>query len=283
MRKVIKPSRRTEDLASLVRRHGLNTVCQSARCPNKHECYAAGTATFLILGDTCSRDCAFCAVRAGTPAPADEGEAARVAAAATEMGLDYVVVTSVTRDDLADGGAAAFAAVTSALNETGVKVELLVPDFAGSVQSLNTVLASRPDVIGHNLETVPRLYPQVRPAADYTRSLELLRRVKEEAPAIITKSGLMLGMGEEEREVLAVLREMRDAKCNILTLGQYLQPTAQHHPVERELAEEEFASYRAEALALGFRAVAAGGFVRSSYRAVEMWERVRNHRDIRRR
>ncbi len=272
LRKLIKPSETADRIQALLQQHQLHTVCQSARCPNKHECYGAGTATFLILGDVCTRGCSFCSVTSGTPSPPDPDEPARLAAAADEMGLAYAVITSVTRDDLADGGAAHFAAVVKALRKARIQVELLIPDFAGSAEALKTVLASRPDVLGHNLETVPRLYADVRPGADYQRSLELLKRAKELSPAIKTKSGIMLGMGEEREEVLSVLRDMRYAKCDILTLGQYLQPTGDHHRVERELPPEEFEAYREAGLQMGFRAAAAGTFVRSSYRARETYE-----------
>jgi len=262
--------RRYGALRALLAEQGLHTVCRSARCPNIGECFGRGTATFLILGDRCTRNCRFCAVAPGTPSEPDPGEAARVAAAAAELGLRYVVVTSVTRDDLPDGGAAQFARTISALRARipGCRVEVLVPDFRGDAEALETVLQAAPDVLAHNIETVRRLYPRVRPGADYERSLALLRRSSRRG--VITKSGLMLGLGEEEDEVLAALHDLRGAGCSILALGQYLQPTREHLPVERFVPPAEFAAWSDRARALGFRHVAAGPLVRSSYLA-EAW------------
>jgi len=247
----------------------LHTVCDEARCPNRQECFSRGTATFMILGDTCTRRCRFCAVNQGTPRPPDPDEAGRVAAAAAGMGLSHVVVTSVTRDDLPDGGAGLFAATLRALRARlpASRVELLVPDFAGDEEALETVLAAGPDVLNHNLETVARLYGAVRPGADYGRSLALLRRVAEAFPGITVKSGLMLGLGERSEEVAGALRDLRAAGCTVLTFGQYLPPTGVSLPVARYLPPEEFDRWRDAALDLGFAAVASGPFVRSSYRA----------------
>ena len=247
----------------------LHTVCDEARCPNRQECFTRGTATFLILGDTCTRRCRFCAVSQGTPGPPDPGEPGRVATAAARMGLAHVVVTSVTRDDLSDGGAGLFTATLLALRAAlpAARVELLVPDFAGDEASLASVLAARPDVLNHNLETVARLYGAVRPGADYGRSLALLRRAAESVPTVVVKSGLMLGLGEEPGEVAAALKDLRAAGCTALTLGQYLPPTAASLPAARFLPPEAFERWREIALALGFAAVASGPFVRSSYRA----------------
>jgi len=250
----------------------LHTVCQEARCPNLWECYARNTATFLILGDRCTRDCRFCAVGHGAPAPPDPGEPDRVARAAAEMGLAYVVLTSVTRDDLADGGAAHFAATIAAVRRRlpRARVEVLIPDFQGNLEALAAVIAAGPDVINHNVETVPRLYPRVRPQADYRRSLQLLARVA--ASGIPAKSGLMLGLGEDEGEVCTVLEDLRAAGCRILTLGQYLQPTPAHLPVVSWVTPEGFEAWRRRALALGFDEVAAAPLVRSSYHADECFQ-----------
>ena len=251
------------------REQGLHSVCRSAACPNQGECWSNGTATFMILGERCTRDCAFCNVPPGTPLPPDPEEAKKVARAVAELGLRHAVITSVTRDDLADGGAAAFAAVTAAIRAEAphCRIELLIPDLAGDTQALATILAAAPDLLGHNLETVPRLYPEARQGADYRRSLALLRAARSLAPAIPTKSGLMLGLGESREELLAVARELRDVDCAYLTLGQYLAPTRRHHPVVRFVPPEEFADLRQEVLALGFAHVEAGPLVRSSYHA----------------
>jgi lipoic acid synthetase len=247
----------------------LPTVCESARCPNRGECFSHHTATFLILGDVCTRGCAFCAVKKGRPLPFKEDEPQRLARAVSELGLRYVVITSVTRDDLPDGGVAHYAQVVGALREycPGVRVELLVPDFAGSKAAVATVLAAAPDILAHNLETVPRLYPQVRRGADYRRSLKVLQQAKQLSPKIITKSGLMLGLGEESPEAEEVLKDLRQVDCDMLTLGQYLSPSLHHVPVVRYANQEEFASWQRQALNLGFKSVAAGALVRNSYKA----------------
>lgn len=251
------------------REQGLHSVCRSAACPNQGECWSQGTATFMILGERCTRDCAFCNVSAGTPLPPDPAEAAKVATAVAELGLRHAVITSVTRDDLADGGAAAFAAVTTAIRAAapGCRIELLIPDLAGDEAALATILAAAPDLLGHNLETVPRLYPAARQGADYQRSLGLLAAARRLAPGIPTKSGLMLGLGETRPELLAVARDLRGADCAYLTLGQYLAPTRHHHPVVRYVPPDEFADLRAELLTLGFSHIEAGPLVRSSYHA----------------
>ena len=252
----------------------LHTVCQEAKCPNIWECYAQQTATFLIMGSRCTRNCRFCSVAPGPPEPLDPQEPARVAEAAARMGLKYAVVTSVTRDDLPDGGAAHFAATIRELRRLipGTRVEVLIPDFQGDRSALLTVLAARPDVLNHNIESVPRLYPQVRPQADYLRSLALLKRAREFDSGIATKSGLMLGLGEEAQEVRRSLQDLRAADCRILTLGQYLQPSPEHLPVIRYVTPEEFKDWRTSALQMGFAEVASGPFVRSSYHAGESFE-----------
>jgi len=248
---------------------GLHTVCQEARCPNSGECFSRGTATFLILGEVCTRRCRFCAVTQGTPGLPDPEEPHRLAEAAARLALDYVVITSVTRDDLADGGAGAFAAAIRAVRERlpVARIEVLIPDFKGAAAALGEVLAARPDVLNHNLETVARLYPEARPQADYARSLELLGRVRRAGFGIAVKSGLMLGLGETPAEVTAALGDLYDAGCRLLTLGQYIQPRRESLSVARYIPPEEFDAWEKSALAMGFDCVASGPFVRSSYHA----------------
>ncbi|MDR1625092.1 MAG: lipoyl synthase [Spirochaetia bacterium] len=256
----------------LLSRYALNTVCKEANCPNRMECYGSRTATFMILGALCSRDCAFCNVAHGPPQPPDGGEALRVASAAKELGLGYAVITSVTRDDLPDGGAGHFARVIRELKNTlaGIVVEALVPDFQGSGEALETVLGAGVDVLNHNVETVPRLYPAVRPQALYPRSLGLLERAGKTAGGVRTKSGLMVGLGETAEEIREVIRDLKNVGCDFLTIGQYLAPSASHYPVAEYIHPARFEEYRRYALSLGFSGVASGPFVRSSYRAAEM-------------
>ena len=256
------------------REQGLHSVCRSAACPNQGECWSRGTATFMILGDRCSRNCSFCNVGHGPAAPPDPAEPQAVAAAVAELGLRHAVITAVTRDDLPDGGAAHFAAVTAAIRSAapGCRIELLIPDLRGDRAALQTILAAAPQILGHNLETVPRLYPLARAGADYRRSLALLAAVRDHAAAIPAKSGLMLGLGEERAEILETLADLRQAGVAMLTLGQYLQPTRAHLPVARYLPPEEFTELRAAALSMGFARVAAGPLVRSSYHAAELYE-----------
>ena len=252
----------------------LNTVCEEARCPNAGECFSRGTATFLILGNLCTRNCRFCAIEHGPSEKPDPDEPYNVAKAVQRLGLNYVVITSVTRDDLPDGGAGYFAKTISEIRKRvpGVCIEILVPDFKGSTEAIKTVVESHPDVINHNIETVPRLYPGARPQADYYRSLSLLELVQQYAPYIITKSGLMLGLGEFSGEVREVMRDLLDVNCSVLTLGQYLQPTGNHLPVRRFITPEQFDWWRDEALKMGFKGVASGPFVRSSYNAEELYK-----------
>ena len=256
---------------------GLHTICQSALCPNIGKCFTSGTATFLILGDVCTRHCTFCAVKKGRPAPVDETEPEHLLEAVNNLKLTYVVITSVTRDDLPDGGANQFARTVTQLRENAadIIVEVLVPDFRGSRESIRTVVESGPQVINHNLETVPRLYPEVRPGADYARSLELLYTVKKLNSAIVTKSGLMLGLGEARNEIIEVMSDLREAECDLLTIGQYLQPSARHHPVFRFIPPGEFAEYETIGREMGFAGVASSPLVRSSYRAAELYEKAR--------
>jgi lipoic acid synthetase len=255
------------EIRSLIRQHRLHTVCSSAACPNRTECWNAGTATFMLLGDVCTRGCGFCNVRTGLPAAPDFDEPERVAAAVALLDLSYAVITSVTRDDLADGGAGIFAATITAVRKQSpeCRVEVLIPDFQGSEEALETVLSAGPDVLNHNLETVLSLYGRVRPLADYQRSLQLLKRAKSRG--FITKTGIMLGLGEGTDELRSVLRDLRRIDCDLLTLGQYLQPNKKALPVMKYYRPDEFEGLRAEGLALGFRQVAAGPLVRSSYHA----------------
>jgi lipoyl synthase len=253
-------------VAKLMHDLALNTVCQEARCPNIFECWGAGTATFMVLGEICTRRCTFCAVSRGTPSAADPDEPRRVAEAVEKMGVRHAVITMVNRDDMPDGGAEHIAQTARAVRErTGAAVELLISDLEGNRQALRAVVASRPEVLAHNIETVPRLYPQVRPVAKYDRSLQVLRWAHEEG--MLTKSSLMLGLGETEDEIMAVARDLRDAGVSIFTMGQYLAPTERHHPVRRYYRPEEFAELGKEALSLGFQHVESAPLVRSSYMA----------------
>lgn len=261
------------ELKGVLRSHGLSTVCEEARCPNKAECFSKPTATFMILGDSCTRDCGFCSVKSAPPLPPDRDEPRRVAEAASKMGLKYVVVTSVTRDDLPDGGAGQFAEtireIKKHLPEAGV--EVLTPDFGGSKDALFKVLSAGPRVFNHNVETVPRLYATVRPQADYNRSIGLLRHLKELSPETNTKSGLMLGLGETAGEVLEVFKDLRDAGCDLLTVGQYLRPAKKNLPVVEYIEPDFFEALREKALGMGFKSVASGPLVRSSMNAEEMY------------
>jgi len=257
---------------------GLHTICESARCPNIGGCFSRRTAAFLILGDVCTRNCTFCAVKKGVPAPVDKDEPQRLLEAVERLDLSYVVITSVTRDDLADGGAAQFASVINLLHQSrSITVEVLIPDFLGSTDSLKLVVAARPEVINHNVETVPRLYPEVRPGADYSRSVELLSMVKRLNQGIVTKSGLMLGLGEAREEVIEVMSDLREAGCDLLTIGQYLQPSPKHHPVVRFVPPEEFSQYEQIGRDMGFADVASAPLVRSSFRAAELYAKVREN------
>ena len=262
------------EVRELIEAGKLHTVCQEAKCPNIWECYSHRTATFLILGERCTRNCRFCSVAPGLPGPLDLDEPGRVAEAVERMGLKYAVVTSVTRDDLPDGGAAHFAATIGEIRRRvpEAEIEVLIPDFQGDRAALETVLRARPDVLNHNIETVPRLYSRVRPRADYRRSLELLRRAGESAPLIPTKSGLMLGLGERPEEIRQTLQDLREVGCRILTLGQYLQPSPAHLPVESYVPPEDFENWRKTALDLGFSEVASAPFVRSSYHAQKSFQ-----------
>ena len=263
-----------------VRELGLHTVCQEAQCPNLGECWAHKTATFMLLGDTCTRNCSFCAVAHGRPQPVDSTEPDRVAQAVARLGLVHVVVTSVDRDDLPDGGAAHFAATVWAIKAAApaTRVEVLVPDFQGDLEAVTTVVAAPVDVFNHNVETVPRLYRRIRPGANFEHSVELLRRVKAESPHVFTKSGLMLGLGEEWGEVLEVLDALRAADVDFVTIGQYLRPSPRHAEVVRYWTPEQFDELRDAATERGFLMVSASPMTRSSYHADEDFERLRVRR-----
>ena len=263
------------DLKGLIDRLRLHTVCESAACPNVGECWNQRTATFMILGNVCTRRCGFCAVQKGAPLPVDYDEPERVAEAVEAMGLKFAVITSVNRDDREDGGAELFAMVIQAIRRRipGCGVEILIPDFQGNLTAVETVMAARPDVLNHNTETVPRLYRQVRLGARYERSLDVLAHAKQCAPATPTKSGLMLGLGETAAEVLQVMRDLRDHQVDILTIGQYLRPSAKHLPIVRYVSPEEFDEFRREGRAMGFGHVESGPLVRSSYHASDAAQR----------
>ena len=285
MRQVINPAGRLPEwirvrvhegedykqLKQLVREQRLHTVCEEARCPNIFDCWNRRTATFMILGDTCTRACRFCAVTSGRPMELDLGEPLRVAESVAQLGLRHAVITSVDRDDLRDGGAGTFARTIRAIRRRspGTTVEVLTPDFQGDRDAIRTVVEAGPDIFNHNTETVPRLYARIRPKAVYANSLALLAYVKELRPDMVTKSGVMVGLGETAEELLAVFKDMRAHRIDVLTVGQYLRPSAKHAPVERYYRPEEFVELKAAALAMGFGHVESGALVRSSYHADE--------------
>ncbi len=259
-----------QEIKGLLRSYALHTVCEEARCPNIGECFQKRTATFLILGDRCTRNCRFCAVKKEAPLSLDSQEPENVARAVKKLGLRYVVITSVTRDDLPDGGAEQFAQTIREIrrvNGEEIRVEVLIPDFKGSLLSLKKMIEAKPDVLNHNLETVSHLYPQVRPQADYERSLELLKRGKELNSSIYTKSGLMVGLGESSEEVIETMKDLREVQCDILTIGQYLRPSSQHLVVKEFVTPERFKKYEEIGQSLGFSYIASSPFVRSSYQA----------------
>ena len=253
-------------------------MCESAQCPNQGKCFAEGTATFLLLGNRCTRNCSFCAVKHGSPQPVDEEEPYRISQAVKILKLDHVVLTSVTRDDLPDGGASQFVKTIKIVREEnlGVTIEVLIPDFKDSEDALKSILSERPEVVNHNLETVPRLYPKVRPQADYQRSLGLLKRVKEYQVQCFTKSGLMVGLGENYEEVIVTMGELRNVGCDFLTIGQYLRPSFNHHPIIRHVGQEEFESYKEIGEKMGFKAIFSSRFVRSSFLAGEFFKKALN-------
>jgi len=273
IKKKIPPPGALKEMKELLRSLSLHTVCEEASCPNIGECFSQRTATFMILGDRCTRSCGFCGVRKGNPASPDPEEPGNIARAVRKLHLEYVVVTSPARDDLTDGGASHFALIIKEIKKLAhrIKVEVLVPDFNGSLSSLKRVIEAGPYVLNHNLETVPRLYPQVRPEADYLRSLELLRESKKLDSGIYTKSGLMVGLGENDKEVTQVMKDLRGVGCNILTIGQYLRPSSQNVPVREYVPPEKFKEYEETGKSLGFLSLASSPFVRSSYHAKEIW------------
>ena len=265
------PTRPALQTHEILNRFRLNTVCESALCPNRSECYSRNTATFMILGNVCTRRCGFCAIESGRPEPVEADEPQRVARAAEELGLEYVVITSVARDEMPDEGAGHFARTVRAVKETipGVRVEVLTPDFHARPELIGLVVEAGPEVYNHNLETVERLQKAVRPQASYARTLEVMRVIKSLAPGIKTKSGLMLGLGEKREEVYRAARDLRNAGCEILTLGQYLAPSTDHLPVLEFLSPEDFSAMAEDLKPLGFLEVFAGPYVRSSYHAGE--------------
>ena len=260
----------------------LHTICESAICPNIGECFSRGTATFLILGDICTRRCTFCAVKKGQPLPIDAAEPQHMLEAVQKLDLSYVVITSVTRDDLTDGGAAQFAMAIKLIQEqrNNTRVEVLIPDFRGSLEALQIVIRACPQVINHNVETVPRFYHEVRPGADYARSLEIFTRVKEINRKIVTKSGLMVGLGETKEEIIAVMQDLRSVNCELLTIGQYLSPSSRHHPIFRYVTPDEFSEFAEIGRSLGFNAVASAPLVRSSFQAAELYGRVSSRKRL---
>ena len=268
------PDEATFKMLKLLSEFGLNTVCRQAKCPNIAYCFKNKEATFMILGDSCSRNCSFCAVAksAGKSLTIDTDEAYRISEAVKILGLSYVVITSVTRDDLADGGASQFAKTVELIHglSKDIKVEVLIPDFQGKVSSLETVLNAGPFVVGHNIETISRLYPELRPEADYRLSLGILSKIKELSYNVNTKSSIMLGLGEAEDEVIETIQDLKDSGCDILTLGQYLAPSLKHYPVKEFISIEQFQRYSGIASSMGFKAVLSGPCVRSSYRAQEL-------------
>ncbi len=276
LRRSLSKGAEYQAVRELLRKNRLHTVCEEALCPNIWECFSRGTATFLIMGSLCTRGCRFCAMSRGKPESLDPEEPSRVAGAARQLGLSYVVVTSVTRDDLPDGGASFFADTITKIREDvpGTRVEVLIPDFQGDARALASVIRAHPNVLNHNVETVPRLYPAARPDSSYERSLKLLERVKKDAPAIPVKSGIMLGLGETAKEIRQALRDLADAGCDILTIGQYLQPSKKNLAVERFVHPDEFDEWRVAALKMGFSGVVSGPLVRSSYRAGELYKTV---------
>ncbi|NWF75936.1 MAG: lipoyl synthase [Nitrospirae bacterium] len=261
------------DTKKILRKYGINTVCEEARCPNITECFTKPAATFMILGSKCTRNCSFCSIKSSPPEPPDADEPENIGKAAQEIKLRYVVITSVTRDDLPDGGAGHFAKTVSSVKNylPGVKVEVLTPDFQGNINHLKTVLDSNPDVFNHNIETVPRLYPSIRPAADYRRSLDILKEAKKQKPHILTKSGIMLGLGETLLEVKNVLKDLRYSGCDFITIGQYMRPSKANIPVVEYIKPEVFEKLRLEAISIGFKYAASAPLVRSSMNAEEMY------------
>lgn len=274
LRKRLMNNQTLQDVNALLKQCDLHTVCEEAHCPNLGECFSNGTATFLILGNQCTRNCTFCAVSHGQPEKPDKDEPEMVASAVKKLGLHYVVITSVTRDDLPDGGARHFSETIEAVRDlkSDILIEVLIPDFKGSKNLLQKVVDSKPDVINHNVETVQRLYGEVRPQAVYNRSLKLLENVRGMDESIKTKSGFMVGLGEQMSEAFELLEDLQRVGCEIVTIGQYLAPSSKHHPIIRYVPPEEFSSLKEKAYDIGFMAVASGPFIRSSYFAKEVFQ-----------
>lgn len=272
--KVEKGGSRCGKVGRKLDEYKLNSVCEAAGCPNKGECFKAGTATFMLLGNNCTRNCTFCKVTCARPEVVDPDEPLHVAQATRDMGLRHVVITSVTRDDMRDGGSAHFAKTVMKIRELnpGIRIEVLIPDFKGNIDALQTVIDSKPDIINHNVETVPSLYDAVRPQADFEQSLTLLKRVKQLDPAMFTKSGFMVGLGETEEQVSEVLFRLKQSDCDIVTIGQYLQPSSMHYEVREYVHPNKFLKYRQMALDIGIKSVSSGPLVRSSYHAAEDFE-----------
>ncbi len=264
-----------EQVENILKRFSLNTVCEEACCPNRMECFNRKTATFMIMGRECTRNCSFCNVNKGIVQPLDLEEPLRVAQAAKAMNLKHVVITSVTRDDLDDGGANHFEKVIKSIRELDKKmiIEVLIPDLKGDIDALKTIVDAKPNIINHNIETVSRLYPKVRPMAIYERSLEVIKNIKKLDSSIVTKSGIMVGLGEEKKEVINALRDLRKVDCNLLTLGQYLPPSKKHYPLKEYIHPDVFEEYRKVGIDLGFEHVASGPLVRSSYNADQAFVR----------
>jgi len=271
--KVSISTEKFEEIRDFIEDYSLNTVCQSADCPNIGECFAKKTATFMIMGNICTRGCRYCSVPKGKPSPLDKDEPKRLAQAVEKLGLKFAVVTSVTRDDLPDGGAYHFAQVINEIKKLpgNVKVEVLVPDFLGEEKSIKIVAEASPEVFGHNIETIPEFYSRIRPKAIYKRSLDVLRKAKEINPSLVTKSGIMLGFGEQEEDVVKVMKDLREVDCDIMTLGQYLRPSTKQVEVVEYVTPEKFKGYEEIGYSLGFKFVASGPLVRSSYRAEEAY------------
>jgi len=273
LKKRITQGKTFHRVRAILKESGLNTVCDKALCPNIGDCFSRGTSTFLILGDQCTRDCRFCNVAHKPTSPPDPEEPLKVAEAVKKLGLKYIVITSVTRDDLPDGGAGHFAETIELIRtlSPGIVIEVLIPDFQGCEKALQAVVDKKPDVIGHNLETVPRLYPSVRPGADYHRSLNFLKKIKDIDPEISVKSGIMMGLGEKQEEIQDALTDLSNAQCSLLWLGQYLQPDKTRLPVHRFVPPDEFEEWREKAQNMGFQGIASGPFVRSSFLAEELY------------
>ncbi|NPA13036.1 MAG: lipoyl synthase [Aquificae bacterium] len=263
-------------IKSILRKHKLHTVCEEAFCPNIGDCFSRKTATFMIMGDRCTRSCGYCNVSHDRPLPLDENEPYSIAKVVKELSLRYVVITSVNRDDLPDGGASHFAKVVQAVREENpdCKVEVLIPDFLGDLNALRTVVSSKPDVINHNIETVPSLFPVVRHRGDYNRSLEVINHIKLFDSGIVSKSGIMVGLGETLEEIVSVMEDLREVNCEVLTVGQYLQPSKNHHPVKKYYTPQEFKKLEEIGYSLGFKAVFSGALVRSSFHAEEVFTQI---------